>query len=296
MGKPLSVIDIGSNTIHLLVGEVKGGEVFPLVNEKISARLGAGVERTGRIEDGRLRIAAESVELFARISALSGAPAPVIMATSAVRDAENGLDLIGAIRALTQLDVRLISGDEEALLGFRGAMSAAKVEPGTQVLVVDLGGGSAQLTLGKAGGVPEKEISLPLGSNRTTERFVDTDPPKSKELQKLRKAVSEMLPDWDIAEDTAAIGVGGSARAILKITNDTLTPGGLHMLTAELIDRPSSVLSRERGLSPVRARVLPAAATTLAAILDHFGIPYLTVARGGLREGALLTIAEGGEV
>src|SRR5215208_4852609 len=88
-----SVIDVGSNTIHLLVGEVDGGAVLPVTGEKVSARLGAGVEKTGRIAQERLPQAADAIGHFVRISALNGVSKPVILAKSAVQDAENGPEL-----------------------------------------------------------------------------------------------------------------------------------------------------------------------------------------------------------
>ncbi|MCA1737707.1 MAG: Ppx/GppA family phosphatase, partial [Actinobacteria bacterium] len=84
-----AVIDVGSNTIHLLVGEVENGTVLPVTGEKVSARLGSGVDKTGRIEEVRIPVAAEAISLFARLAALNGAPDPAVLATSAVRDAEN---------------------------------------------------------------------------------------------------------------------------------------------------------------------------------------------------------------
>ena len=92
------------------------------------------------------------------------------------------------------------------------------------------------------------------------------------------------------------VAVGGSARAMLKITQDELTVGRLWRLSEEVRTRPSGVLAREYGLAPERARVLPAAITTLATILEAFDREALTVARGGIREGTLLTLAEGGKV
>lgn len=135
-----SVVDVGSNTIHLLVGEVEGGEVLPVTGEKFSARLGAGVEKTGRLEEQRLALAAEAINFFARIAALNGAPSPEVLATSAVRDAENGAELVERVGEATGLKMRLISGKEEAELGFRGALSALD-ERLEKVVVVDLGGG-----------------------------------------------------------------------------------------------------------------------------------------------------------
>jgi exopolyphosphatase/guanosine-5'-triphosphate,3'-diphosphate pyrophosphatase len=291
-----AVIDVGSNTIHLLVGEVEGEAVLPVTGEKISARLGKGVEETGKIEAGRLEVAADVIALFARIAALNGASEPVILATSAVRDAENGQELTERVRELTGLKMRLISGEEEAMLGFRGALSAVGTSLEGPALVVDLGGGSAQLIVGEASSGPLMQVSLPLGSNRTTERFVGSDPAKKKELRALDEHVKEMMPGWGLSQRVSVMAVGGSARAMLKITRDRLTVERMRRLALEISESPSVVLARENGLAPERARVLPAAITTLAAILEHFEKEELIVARGGLREGTLLTLAEGKDI
>jgi exopolyphosphatase/guanosine-5'-triphosphate,3'-diphosphate pyrophosphatase len=288
-----SVVDVGSNTIHLLVGEVDGGSVLPVTGEKVSARLGAGVEKTGRLDEGRLTLATEAITLFASIADMNGAPSPEVLATSAVRDAENGEELVSRVREATGLEMRLISGEKEAALGFRGALSAVRHEG--RVLVVDLGGGSAQLILGEASGGPEERVSLPLGTNRTTERFVRQDPPADQELEALREHAGRLLPRWEIGE-AQVVAVGGSARATLKITRDRLTVDRLWRLSGEIRKSPSGVLAREHGLAPERAWVLPAAIITLATVLEHFGKEDLTVARGGIREGTLLALDEGGEI
>jgi exopolyphosphatase/guanosine-5'-triphosphate,3'-diphosphate pyrophosphatase len=285
-----SVVDVGSNTIHLLVGEVDDGAVLPITGEKVSARLGAGVEKTGRIDEGRLTLATEAITLFASIAGMNEAPSPEILATSAVRDAGNGQELVDRVREATGLKMRLISGEKEAALGFRGALSAVRHEG--KVLVVDLGGGSAQLILGDARGGAGERVSLPLGTNRTTERFVREDPPTDEELEALREHAGRLLPAWDIGE-ARVVAVGGSARAILKITREVLTVDRLWRLSRETREHPSGVLAREHGLAPERARVLPAAITTLATVLEHFGERELTVARAGIREGTLLALDEG---
>ena len=288
------VVDVGSNTIHLLVGEVEDGEVLPVTGEKFSARLGAGVDKTGRLEEERLALAAEAINFFSRVAALNGAPSPEVLATSAVRDAENGAELVERVGASTGLEMRLISGKKEAELGFKGALSALGERP-ESVVVVDLGGGSAQLIFGGGSGEIEERVSLPLGTNRTTERFVREDPPMDGELEELRAHVAGMLPGWEVGE-ALVVAVGGSARAMLKITSDELTVERLWRLSAEIRTRPSGLLAREHGLTPERARVLPAAITTLATMLEVYGKEGLTVARGGIREGTLLALAERGEI
>lgn len=269
---------------------------MPVTGEKVSARLGAGVDETGEIEEDRILLAAEAIALFARISALNGVPEPVILATSAVRDAKNDSELGEKVGELTGLGMRLVSGEEEAALGFRGAVSAVGGPQKGAALVVDLGGGSAQLILGDAVSGPLMRVSLPLGSNRTTEKFVEHDPAKKKELRALEAHVKKILPDWKLAQRVPVVAVGGSARAILKITRERLTVERLRELAQEVSERPSAELAREHGLAPERTRVMPAAITTLAAILEHFDRPELAVVRGGLREGALLALAGGNEI
>lgn len=289
---PHAVIDVGSNTIHLLVGEVENGVVLPTTGEKVSARLGAGVEETGKIEEARIMVAAETIRLFALLAGLNGAHKPTVLATSAVRDAENGPAFVEQVREKAGLEVHMISGEEEALLGFRGAISALGQTFPAPVLVVDVGGGSVQLTLGDREGGPGKRISLPLGSNRLTERYVRHDPPKAEELRALREAVLDALPGWKLPKVTPVLAIGGSARAILRLSKRQLTVELLTKLAGEISSKPSAVLAWEEGLAPERARVLPAATTTLAAVLEHFDKPSLTVTRGGIREGMILTMAE----
>lgn len=296
MKGPLAAIDIGSNTIHLLVGKVADGSVLPLTSERVAARLGAGVDKTGRIETERLRVALLAVDLFARVARLYGVEQPAIVATSAVRDAANGGDLVGAIRTMTSLDVRLLSGEQEAELGFRGAMSAVQAPRVDTALVIDLGGGSAQLILGDRRSGPSREISLQLGTNRVTERNRLSDPPTRKQLKAAHAHALETIPDWSVSEVTPVIAIGGSARALYNLYRTQLTRGRLIEIARELSEVPSGVLARENGLTPVRARVLPAAAVTLAAILEKLDLPCLNVARTGLREGVILTLAEGAHI
>jgi len=100
------------------------------------------------------------------------------------------------------------------------------------------------------------------------------------------------LPGWNLPERTAVVAIGGSARTLVRLTRDQLTQERLRKLTAEVSTKPSAALAREEGLAPERARVLPAAITTLAAILEHFDRPSLAVARGGIREGAILAMGD----
>ena len=221
-----SVIDVGSNTIHLLVGEVDGGAVLPVTGEKVSARLGAGVEKTGRIAEERLSLAGGChrplrLDLCAERRFRAGDPCHERGARRGEWPGANG-EGAGAYGSEDAPDL----GREEAALGFQGAVSAVGTSLEGPVLVVDLGGGSAQLIVGEASSGPLMQVSLPLGSNRTTERFVGNDPAKKKELRALDEHVKEMVPGWSLSQRVSVVAVGGSARAILKITRDSLRWSG----------------------------------------------------------------------
>lgn len=292
-GVVLSVIDIGSNTINLLVGKVRDNVVIPIASESVHVQLGAGVDATGKMEPERMRAAVLVVALMDALARMHSALPPVALATSAVRDAANGQDLLAAIRHCTPVEARLLPGDREATLGFRGATSTAGVAPDAPVLVVDIGGGSAQLSVGTSRSGPQQQVSLPLGSNRTTERSIANDPPTQEELQQVRTYAAGLLPRWDLPDDTAIVAIGGSARALARLGGPTFTAAELHALAAEISERPSGAFASLRGIAPTRTRVMPAAAMTLIAVLDVFGKQGLNVAQGGLREGVLLTLADG---
>jgi exopolyphosphatase/guanosine-5'-triphosphate,3'-diphosphate pyrophosphatase len=169
----------------------------------------------------------------------------------------------------TGLKMRLISGQKEAELGFRGALSALEERPRRWRWSTS-GEARRSSSWADRSGEIEERVSLPLGTNRTTERFVRADPPTDGELEELRGHVAGMLPGWDIGE-APVVAVGGSARAMLKITSDALTVERLWRLSGEVRTRPSGLLAREHGLTPERARVLPAAITTLATVLEVYG-------------------------
>src|SRR3712207_1801680 len=168
-------------------------------------------------------------------SPLNGVIEPVILATSAVREAENGSELEKRVVNLMGPRVRRISGEEEAALGFRGAISVVGASWQGPALVVDLGGGSAQLIVGEASSGPHMQVSLPLGTNRTTERFVAKDPPKKEELRALEEHVRELVPRWELSARMTVVAVGGSARAMLKITQDRLTVERLRRLAVDRV-------------------------------------------------------------
>ena len=181
---PVAVIDIGTNTTRLLVAEVEDGEVVELERRTMITRLGQGVDATGRLADEAMDRVAEAIAGYREVIDRLGAKPIVAVATSAMRDSENGAGLPRLARSDKYgVDARTISGDEEARLTFLGATAGRNDD--RETVVIDIGGGSTEYVAGRAGEDPGFHVSTQMGSVRFTERFLKSDPPSPDEMQRL---------------------------------------------------------------------------------------------------------------
>src|SRR5581483_7474237 len=226
-----------------------------------------------------------------------GAERVLAVATSAVRDADNGEAFLGEIEWSYGFATRLLAGDEEALLTFRGVSAGRTLEPHT--LVVDIGGGSTELVLGGPNGV-DWHVSLDLGCVRLTERFLRSDPPAAAELEACAKAVRAQLRPLDVR---AAVGVAGTVTSLTAldlglVEYDPERVHG-HLLSAEAVAgelaRLASLPLAERrdvpGLEPERAPVIVAGAIILHEILQHARLPGIEASERDLLDGVALEAA-----
>ena len=186
-----AVIDVGTNSIKLLVAEVIAGEVRPILEESQQTRLGQGFYPAHMLQPGPIGQTAKAVAEFAAKSAGLGAASPRVVATSAVRDARNQQELISAVKQACGLVIRVISGDEEADFGFKGVTSDPRLakEP---LLLLDVGGGSTEFILGQH---DQKHFgeSFPLGTVRLLEELRPGDPPAPNELAECRAWLRRFL-------------------------------------------------------------------------------------------------------
>ena len=302
--RPLAAIDIGTNTIRLLVAAPESGGdgvgFRPLDTRTATVRLGLGVERTGRLDPARLERAVATVEEFRRIAAAHGADPILLVATSAVRDAANGPELCERIAAVSGLEVGIVDGDREAALTFAGA--TAGQSPAGTVLVGDLGGGSLELIAARDGAVLSAR-SLQLGSGRLTERHMAADPPDRAMI-----AAAEADARGTIAPHVAAIPppdrlilVGGTATSLPLLVPEpdgerTLTARRLEGALAILTGAPAARLAADTGLDPERVRVLPAGVAIFRALFAAYGLDSALIATGGIREGLIMEYLRRGEV
>lgn len=289
-----AAIDIGSNSIKMSLGRLDGDgklEEFGQVVDVV--RLGQGMDRTGELDPERVEAALATLRRFAGEARGEGATEIAAVATEATRAARNGAAFLERVRRDTGINVRVVDGEEEAALTFRGL--ASDTELAGHVVVADIGGGSTEFVVANDGVVLGAR-STPLGSGRLTERFVSTDPPTPAALAQAqaeadgvieRLARSLKLPRGD---SVRLIVVGGTGEYLARMTAqervlDRLAVqnvlGKMAVLNAaelaEIIDAPEA-----------RARVLPAGVAIVAAIASRVLATRIETAHSGIRSGLLL--------
>jgi exopolyphosphatase/guanosine-5'-triphosphate,3'-diphosphate pyrophosphatase len=300
----IGALDLGSNSFHLLVADVHPDGTFAsITREKDMLRLGDEVGREGRITDTTARRVVDSARHLKQLADASGATEVIAKATSAIRSASNGSDVVDRIEAATGINVEVISGQEEARLIF-GAVRASVVIDPAPALCIDLGGGSVELMVGDANRL-HWVTSLNLGVGRLTERFVHTDPATKSERNALERYLRDALAP--IAEEVAryaplmAVGSSGTlsdlaatvaafqsgdeprSRNQLTITRDDFLPVHERIIRAKVSDR-----RRMPGLEEKRAELAVAGSTFLAVAMDVFGFDRITISEWALREGIIL--------
>jgi exopolyphosphatase / guanosine-5'-triphosphate,3'-diphosphate pyrophosphatase len=293
----VAAIDQGTNTTRLLVADVEDGEVDEVSKRVEITRLGEGVDTRRRLLPVSIARVRNVLTNYRREAERLGAERVLLVATSAVRDAENGEAFLGEIEWSYGFVTRLLSGDEEAELSFRGA---ADRRPGS-TLVIDPGGGSTEFVVGEEGQIRSR-TSVDIGSVRLTERFLHSDPPTADELQATAEYVRSQLPPRPEVE--TAIGVAGTITTLAALDMGLDEPEGLgthgHRLTLEAVreqrERLAALPLAERqripGLHPKRAPVIVAGAVLMEQVLDQFGLDALEVSERDILDGAALEAAK----
>jgi exopolyphosphatase / guanosine-5'-triphosphate,3'-diphosphate pyrophosphatase len=287
---PVAVIDIGTNTTRLLVAEVEEGEVVELERRTIITRLGQDVDATGRLADEAMDRVAEAIAGYREVIDRVGAETMVAVATSAMRDSENGPQFHDYLERRFGVDARTISGEEEARLTFLGATAGRKDD--RETVVIDIGGGSTEYVLGRAGGEPSFHTSTQMGSGRYTERFLRNDPPQPEEMAAVADAVREMVPGL---EADHAIAVAGTATSLAAIDGAEephgyrLTLAACERITSMLAALPVDERRNVRGLHPDRAPTIVAGAVILTESIRSLGLELAEVSDRDLLHGSVLT-------
>jgi exopolyphosphatase/guanosine-5'-triphosphate,3'-diphosphate pyrophosphatase len=286
----VAVVDVGANTLRLLVAEAdSAGSFVPIRVERRRTGLGEDVERSGSLSAEKIERSAEAARKEVRRARKLGAARIEIVVTSPWRSAVNGRELVTALERATRLRVLPLSEEDEADLGFVGALCRTKVDA-EPVAVCDVGGGSTQLAVGTMD-APSWLRSIPLGSLRLTERCLLSDPPTRLELATARREAAAAFSELTPPLPAVGLATGGTARALRRSGLRKLSEAELQAAIDDLARLNVVARAKRAKVEPERARTLPAGAIILAELRRLLQVP-LGVADGGVREGACMRLLE----
>lgn len=280
-------VDIGSNTTRLLVAEPADGRLRELMTQRVYNQLGESLGKGERIPSHKVAETADTVATQARHAHEYGAARTSVVATAAIREAPNRDELTSAVEAGAGLQVRVLTGDEEARLSFLGATKALGAPVEGRVAVVDVGGGSTEIAIGTVAGGVDWSETFRVGSGVLTEAYVRSDPPAPAELEAVRRHVAGAFEGLEPPPVERAVAVGGSATSLRRLVGAELSHEALERGIRVLCTREVDEVARRFELDPRRVRLLPAGILTLEQVSDQLGHP-LTIGGGGLREGVII--------
>jgi exopolyphosphatase/guanosine-5'-triphosphate,3'-diphosphate pyrophosphatase len=287
----VAVIDVGSNSVRLLVAAVdESGEVRQLHRERVYLRLGDDAYRLGRISREKLDETRSVASSFARIAEEAGAERLETIVTAPGRQASNPEELVQVLAKATRAPVVVLSAEDEGCLAWEGAVSRLEAPPDV-VAAVDLGGGSCEVAVGTPTLGPVWVRSFDAGALRVTRAFLNGDPPSAENVAEARGKIARLAdieprpprPDLTLA-------VGGTARAVSRIVGRRFDAEDLDELAARLSRLPTKKAAARLGITTARAETLLGGTLVLAEIARLVDTG-LELGRGGLREGAALALA-----
>jgi exopolyphosphatase/guanosine-5'-triphosphate,3'-diphosphate pyrophosphatase len=298
----LAAVDIGSNSVRLLVAEVAADGTYRVLDdEKQTTRLAHGLAGTGSLGEPAMKQSLEALRHMQAIVTGYGAQHLDVIATSAVREASNGPDFVQMVREALGINIEVISPEEEAQLSFASIARHFNLQ-GTSALAVDLGGGSAEVIL-VADAAVETIYSLPIGAVRLTEGFVHSDPCSDADYRRLRRhirdCVAAAVGDRPFRRPLM-IGAGGTFMALANIAMRrrglaATTPAGYELNRPEvrhilnyLRELPLRARRDVPGLHADRADIIVAGLTVIERLMKRFGVERLLIHDQGVRDGLLL--------
>jgi exopolyphosphatase/guanosine-5'-triphosphate,3'-diphosphate pyrophosphatase len=301
----VAAVDIGTNSTRLLVADLDDGRITDVERETRVTRLGEGVDERRRLLPVPIARVRNVLSEYRRTLERLGAERTLAIATSAIRDADNGEAFLGEVEWSYGFSTRLLSGHDEALMTYRGVTSEQEVKAGT--VIIDIGGGSTELVAGEPDGVRWHD-SIDVGSVRLTERFLHGDPPAAAELESCAAAVrallAERVPDEIRSATTSMIGVAGTITSLgglalgleeydrERVHGSRLTAAELSEQLARLAAVPLAERRQLRPLDPERAPVIVAGALIAREALAFFELDALQISERDILDGAALAAAE----
>ena len=299
----LGVLDVGSNTVHLLVVDAhRGGHPMPMISEKSVLRLAEHMDARGKITPEGADHLIRTVRAAADSASAMGCADLMAFATSAVRDASNVGAVLARVQVETGIELEVLSGKQEAILTFLAVRRWCGWSAG-RVLMLDIGGGSLEIASG-IDEEPDVAVSLPLGAGRLTRSWLAHDPPRRRELASLCEYIGEQLeePARKLRKADApdqVVGTSKTFRSLARLTGAapssaglrvrrTLTDAGLRQVIAFISRMSSDDLAELEGVSASRSHQLVAGALVAQAAMRALDVDELSLCPWALREGVIL--------
>jgi exopolyphosphatase/guanosine-5'-triphosphate,3'-diphosphate pyrophosphatase len=299
----LGVLDVGSNTVHLLVVDAhRGGHPTPMSSTKAPLRLAEAIDDSGKLTRKGSESLIDTVDEFAKIARSSGCEDLMAFATSAVRDATNSDDVLARVRAETGIDLQVLSGVDESRLTFLAVRRWYGWSAG-RIIDLDIGGGSLEMSSG-VDEAPDVALSLPLGAGRLNREWLDRDPPGRRRVAMLRDWLDSELADAakamiDAGTADLAVGTSKTFRSLARLTGAApsaagprvkrvLTANGLRQLIAFISRMTTADRADLEGVSAERAPQIVAGALVAEASMRALSLESVQICPWALREGIIL--------
>jgi exopolyphosphatase/guanosine-5'-triphosphate,3'-diphosphate pyrophosphatase len=299
----LGVLDVGSNTVHLLVVDAhRGGHPTPMSSTKATLRLAEATDSSGKVTKRGAEKLISTIDEFAKIAVSSGCEELMAFATSAVRDAENSDDVLARVRKETGVDLQVLRGVDESRLTFLAVRRWYGWSAG-RIINLDIGGGSLEISSG-VDEEPEVALSLPLGAGRLTREWLPDDPPGRRRVAMLRDWLDAELVDASVevleaGRPDLAVATSKTFRSLARLTgaapsaagprvNRTVTTNGLRQLIAFISRMTTADRAELEGVSAERAPQIVACALVAEASMRALSIESLDICPWALREGLIL--------
>lgn len=295
----LGVLDVGSNTVHLqVVDAAPGARPNPNINYKEEVRLAEYLSNDGYLSAEGTRQLREAIRRALDEANKVGTEELLPFATSALREAKNGSEIISRINEDFDIDLQVLGGEDEAKITFLAARRWYGWSSG-RLLMVDIGGGSLELAVG-VNEVPDVALSLPLGASRLTKSFLEGDPFTRKSIRELREHIetniSYVLPTLLKHQETdRSIATSKTLRTLARLTGDWIEGNGrklridaLRKITPRLAEMTQEERAELPGVSSTRARQITAGALVAESVMRNLDIEELDICPWALREGIIL--------
>ena len=300
MARRKAIIDVGTNSIKFCLAEETGNGSYNVLKDANDiARLGEGLKETGLIGPEPLERNAQSVANFAAEAKAAGADEVVAVGTMALRTAKNAAAFIARVKELCGVELKVLSGEEEAQNSYVAVMSGISGAADADLVTMDTGGGSTEFVFGTAGKIVRK-FSLNVGAVRFTEKYLSQMPVAPEKLAEAQTEIKKELSEGGVSGPVKfLVGMGGTVTSMASVKHkmakydpDVIQGSKLTLddINAQIADYAAKTLDQRReivGLQPKRADVILAGACIVRAVMELTGVSELTVSDRGLRHGLM---------